>query len=260
MASELNARQEREKAYHAIHAQRLTPAKPDIDILSALEPRPWNAYWEAVWRLRREDLGAKRALVIGCGAGQDAIVLRRLGAEVDAFDLSPDMLAVAKRRAVEADVDICFKEASAEAMPYDQASFDLVFVRDILHHVDIERTLLEISRIGKPGALLIVSEIYCHSSTRWLRQHLVGWAAPFAHCLTGGGVYETEDEEPLTERDMQKVRSVIDVESERYFCALAGRVAPQTERWGRIDCYLAGRRTGGRVLLIGHLVKEAKFS
>jgi len=255
---DLSARQERERAYHAMHARRLRPRKPDIDIVSAREPRPWNAYWEAVWRLRREELAAKRALVVGCGAGQDAIILSRLGASVDAFDLSPDMLAVAKRSAADAGVDIRFQEASAECMPYDEAAFDLIFVRDILHHVDIDTTIREILRIGKPGALIIVSEIYCHSSARWVRQNLVGWAAPIAHRLTGSGVYETEDEEPLTEHDMQRVRSIIDVESERYFCALAGRFVPQTERWGKLDRYLAGRMTGGRVLLTGQLAQEAK--
>ena len=250
---QLTARQQRERAYHTIHARHLTHVTPHVDIVRAPKPRPWNAYWEAIWRLRREDLGGKRAVVVGCGAGQDAIVLSRLGASVDAFDLSPDMLAIADYAAGRAGVDVRFREASAEAVPYQDDIFDLIFVRDILHHVDIGATLGEMSRIGKPGALVVVSEIYCYGAVRWLRRNMVGWAAPIAHRMSDGGSYETEDEEPLDEHDMHQVRSIIDVESERYFCALAGRITPQTERWGRIDRYLAGKVSGGRVLLIGHL-------
>jgi hypothetical protein len=102
--------------------------------------------------------------------------------------------------------------------------------------------------------LLVLSEIYCHSVLRWVRKNLIGWAVPAAHLLSQGGQYETEDEEPLNERDVRQIRSIIDVESESYFCVLAGRIAPQTRRWAVIDRSLASAFTGGRLLIIGRVL------
>src|SRR5207245_524146 len=86
----------------------------------------------------------KRVLVPGCGFGDDAIRLAKLGADVYAFDLSPDMLEIARQRAAKMSVpSIHLDEMPAEALTYSDNFFDLVYFNDILHHVDIPKSVAE---------------------------------------------------------------------------------------------------------------------
>jgi len=60
--------------------------------------------------IRQLDLRGKKALVVGCGFGFDAMSLALMGAEVSAFDLSIDELEVAAKTAAEAGLTIEFQQ------------------------------------------------------------------------------------------------------------------------------------------------------
>lgn len=92
--SMLTERQQREIEYHRAHAQRISEKGLGFDrsILDPAKTRPWNAWWYVWERLRKLDLKGRRVLVVGCGDGGDALVFAAFGADVSAFDLSPDML------------------------------------------------------------------------------------------------------------------------------------------------------------------------
>src|SRR5690242_1326450 len=89
----LTARQQREIEYHrnfaAKNADRVE-APVDLAIVEQQTGRKWwNAYWATYDRLLVRDLRGKQVLVPGCGFGDDAIRLTKLGAKVFAFDISP---------------------------------------------------------------------------------------------------------------------------------------------------------------------------
>lgn len=78
----------------------------DHDDLSTI---PWatlapNVYLEKHLSLRDTVVG-KKALVIGCGLGDDALILEKHGYEVEALDISPSAIALAKKRHPESKVD-----------------------------------------------------------------------------------------------------------------------------------------------------------
>lgn len=70
---------------------------------------PWatlapNVYLEKHLSLQDVVTG-KKALVIGCGLGDDALILEKHGYEVEALDISPSAIALAKKRHPESKVD-----------------------------------------------------------------------------------------------------------------------------------------------------------
>ncbi len=167
----LTDRQQREIAYHAQHAGVLREQERfSYEVLSTRSHKWWNHYWVAVNEVRKRGLCGRTALVPGCGAGFDAIVLGKLGANVHAFDISPEMLALAAERAGAEGVSIDFEPMAAEQQKYPNATFDLIFVRDLLHHCDIAGSMREFIRVAKPGATIIIDELYTHSLLPWLRE------------------------------------------------------------------------------------------
>lgn len=83
---------------------------------------PWLASWLADHAI---DGRGKKALVVGCGYGDDAIELVRRGFEVTAFDLAPTAIAAARVRPDGAGVT--WVVADAAAPPAEWAGrFDLV--------------------------------------------------------------------------------------------------------------------------------------
>lgn len=72
-----------------------------------------------------EDMAGMRAVELGCGTGYVSAWMARRGAEVVAVDVSVEQLATARRLQSEHGLDaITFVEASAEAVPEPDASFD----------------------------------------------------------------------------------------------------------------------------------------
>lgn len=105
--------------------------------------------------------GAK-ALEVGCGRGVGTeLVLDVFGAaQVDAFDLDPRMVELARARlAARADrVRLWVGDVTAIAAP--DASYDAVFDFGIIHHVPAWRgALAEIARVLKPGGRFYAEEV-----------------------------------------------------------------------------------------------------
>ncbi|HYM77162.1 MAG TPA: class I SAM-dependent methyltransferase [Candidatus Dormibacteraeota bacterium] len=67
-----------------------------------------------------------RVLDVGCGTGVVAITAARMGARVHAFDLTPELLERARENASIAQVEIEFREADVEELPYQDGEFDVV--------------------------------------------------------------------------------------------------------------------------------------
>ena len=102
-------------------------------------------------------LAGIRILDVGCGSGGLARLLVEEGAEVTGVDPNPQALTAARTLAPAAR----FEEASAEALPFEDAAFDVVLVVNALHHVPLDamdRAVAEAARVARPGGWLIVLE------------------------------------------------------------------------------------------------------
>lgn len=102
-------------------------------------------------------------LDIGCGTGTLAIVAKRqVGASgrVCGIDASPTMIARATSKAAKAGLDVSFRNAVVEALPFPDAQFDVVLSTLMLHHLPRnvrQQCLREVRRVLKPdGRLLVV--------------------------------------------------------------------------------------------------------
>jgi ubiquinone/menaquinone biosynthesis C-methylase UbiE len=263
----LSERQQRERDYHKTHAGRVADRFKSIDyeVVTSPNRRWWNAYWEVWTYLRSMPLTGSKVLVVGCGWGSDALRFAKLGAQVSAFDLSPDMLVIAKRFAEADGLAVQFEEMPAEKMTYDTGVFDIVFCRDILHHVDIPKTMNEISRVTKLGGVLVIDEIYSHSLTdvvrhSWLVERVLYPAMrPFIYQEKIN--YITEDERKMTERDIAIVRSYVDKPLYcKYFNFFVTRIVPDKfVALSKLDrTFLrilgsAGKYLAGRIVFAGHV-------
>ena len=69
----------------------------------------------------------QNVLDVACGTGVVAITAAQLGARVCGIDLTPELLERALENANVANVEIDFREGDAEALPFADATFDVVF-------------------------------------------------------------------------------------------------------------------------------------
>ncbi len=105
------------------------------------------------------DLQNKRILDVGCGAGAMVRFLARNGAQACGLECTPSQLQRAHSLAAVADEQ--YFTGVAQAMPFADASFDLLTFFNSLHHVPIESmaaALREAARVLVPGGTLYVAE------------------------------------------------------------------------------------------------------
>ena len=109
---------------------------PDLETLVAwLEPAP-----------------GERALDVATGGGHVALALARSGADVTACDLTPEMLDAASALLAEDGLSAAFVVAEADALPFDDDTFDIVTCRIATHHFpDAQAFFNEVARVLKPG-------------------------------------------------------------------------------------------------------------
>jgi demethylmenaquinone methyltransferase/2-methoxy-6-polyprenyl-1,4-benzoquinol methylase len=110
------------------------------------DPR-WRRF--LVSRLPRD---GGHVLDVATGTGLVAAELVERGFRVTGVDQSPEMLACARRRFSDR---VELVEASADALPFDDASFDHLTVTYLLRYVeDPSGTLAELARVVRPGAVV----------------------------------------------------------------------------------------------------------
>jgi len=119
-----------------------------------------------------------RALEIGCGRGVGTeLILDVFGAdEVDAFDLDPRMVSLARVRLRGSTRRVRQWVGDASAIAAPDATYDAVFDFGIIHHVPDWRSVLgEVARVLKPGGRLYAEEVLerfiLHPVTRALLDH-----------------------------------------------------------------------------------------
>jgi SAM-dependent methyltransferase len=106
-------------------------------------------------------------LDVATGSGNVAIAAAAAGAQVTGLDLTPELLAAARRRAAQAGVEVSFVEGDAEALPFAESSFDRVTsCFGAMFAPRQELAAGELLRVTRPGGVIAV--------TAWTPEGLLG--------------------------------------------------------------------------------------
>lgn len=138
----------------------------------------------------------KRVLEVCCHHGENGALLALLGAEVDAIDIAEPLIALARRRIARNGLEGKMRAhvMSAHEMELPDNTFDVVWGKASLHHLDLELARREIYRVLKPGGYAVFSEpVQLLPGIRALRK-----LVPIKPDL------ESPDERPLSGQDLEE--------------------------------------------------------
>ncbi|HEY2889930.1 MAG TPA: bifunctional 2-polyprenyl-6-hydroxyphenol methylase/3-demethylubiquinol 3-O-methyltransferase UbiG [Dongiaceae bacterium] len=97
---------------------------------------------------------------IGCGGGLLCEPLTRLGARVTGIDAGARNIAIAQSHAHESELEIDYREATAESLAAAGERFDVVLTMEVVEHVaDPAGFLAACAQLVAPGGLLIVATL-----------------------------------------------------------------------------------------------------
>lgn len=157
---------------------------PTYDALNRVLSFGLNWLWEGklISYLPRDPDATFLDLCSGTGALVQR--LRRRCGRVVAADISPQMIAVGKRRLTHL-TGCDWVEADAQALPFADSSFDAVSIAYGIRNVpDRIRALKEALRVCKPGATLAILEFGQARNSIW--RAAVGWYSRIVIPLVGG--------------------------------------------------------------------------
>ena len=90
-------------------------------------------------------------LDVGCGTGANLLMLSKYG-DAEGVDISEDALAFCRERGLEK-----VRLGAAEALPYEDGTFDLVTALDVVEHLDDDLAgLTELRRVLQPGGRVLL--------------------------------------------------------------------------------------------------------
>ena len=132
----------------------------DDPLTAAAERFAESEEWQAVCEILAAWLPGK-GLDLGAGHGISSYALARHGCQVTALepDGSPVLGAEAIRRlARETDATIAVVQGQGETLPFGDASFDIVYGRQVLHHAaHLPGLCREVARVLRPGGVFVAT-------------------------------------------------------------------------------------------------------
>jgi len=172
------------------HAKQLfSTLGPTYDRVGAVLSLGQDPRWRRFLVSRLPAGSGSAVLDVATGTGLVAASLLRRGFVVTGVDQSPEMLAVARHRF---GCGVTLVEASAESLPFEDASFDHLTFTYLLRYVDDPATTLcELARVVRPGGTVASLE-FCVPDGVWrsLWDLYVDVGLPTAGRLVSPGWYD----------------------------------------------------------------------
>ena len=106
--------------------------------------------------------GLDCVLDAGCGFGQWSMVMAENCGKVEAFDVCEKRVRAAQIVAKNA-INLRFRTASLEELPFANESFDGVFCYSTIYYTDVRRSVAELCRVLRPGGRIYL----CSNGPGW---------------------------------------------------------------------------------------------
>jgi ubiquinone/menaquinone biosynthesis C-methylase UbiE len=115
-------------------------------------------------------------LEIGCGIGMLArsMITSGVCSELDAFDLSEDVIAVAKRKTEQEEIKgIHFHVGDANTLELPENKYQLIYMSQSIHHVEnLENLFNQINKALQPGGIFYGSDYIGPTRMQWSEKQL----------------------------------------------------------------------------------------
>lgn len=146
-----------------------TVASPEMETLKSKLKTTWEAgdFAEVAKHIetvaehfvdRLDIQSGVKVLDVACGSGNLAVVAAAKGADVTGIDLADNLVESAKKRAETLGLDIKFEQGDAEALPYDDNTFDVVMTMfGAMFAPRPEIVASELIRVCKPGGRIAMA-------------------------------------------------------------------------------------------------------
>lgn len=135
----------------------------------------------AAWVTRKyPDFAPRRILDLGCTVGHNSLPWKHAypQAELIGIDAAPGVLRYASARAKMQDVEAEFRQMSADALAFEDDSFDLVFSSMFLHELPGKvraKVFEEARRVLRPGGLMLHMELPPNDQTGAFEGFYLDW-------------------------------------------------------------------------------------
>jgi len=146
----------------------------DYDRFSRFMDRSARDFYE-----RLEVAPGSRLLDVGCGGGQLALIAAREGADVTGVDIAPNLVARAAARARAEGLRARFEEGDAEALRFEDGSFDVVTsLIGAMFAPRPERVASELLRVCAPGGTIALANWTAEGFVGTMFRTIAGFIAP----------------------------------------------------------------------------------
>jgi len=121
----------------------------------------YNQYKNDIFnKLNFDFQSGKKILDVGCGDGSDAKIF------IDEFGLDAYGIDVYKHENLDGINGLKYRESGIFQIPFEDETFDYVFLHDVMHHIDEQGQnhekhlagLRELKRVAKKGGQIIIME------------------------------------------------------------------------------------------------------
>lgn len=157
-------------------------------------------FYDAVFK----NCEGKKLLEYGCGAGNSSLAYLHNGAQLTGIDISVEGIERAKETVSEHGFDAKYLVMNAEEMTFENNSFDICVGSGILHHLDMDKSISEISRVlKKEGSAYFIEPMGHNPIINWYRNRTPSM--------------RTDDEHPLLIKDIENLNKYFITVNVNYF-------------------------------------------
>ena len=159
------------------------------------------------------NIDSDNILEIGCGTNTISKKIVDKGANVTIIDISEKAIKIAERHFQEDIININCIVMDAENLEFNDHSFDLIYGSSILHHLSIDKAIVEIKRVLKKGGKAVFYEPLGHNI-------LINFFRSITPSL------RSKDEHPLLINDLELIKNNFPHTEFHYFYFLSLMTLP----------------------------------